>query len=118
LGEVTPDGVAGLRQAFLLAGARSLTMSMWEVPGEETTEEIRDFYERWLGEGGKGGRGMARYEAFHAAQMAALAQARESHGAGHPFYWAGVVFMGDPGDLPGTSHQLGLNSPQSVETEK
>jgi hypothetical protein len=31
LGEVTPDGVVGLRQAFLLAGARALTMSMLEV---------------------------------------------------------------------------------------
>src|SRR5262249_23745362 len=28
LGAVTPDGIAGLRQAFLAAGARSLTMSM------------------------------------------------------------------------------------------
>ena len=118
LGEVTPDGVAGLRQAFLLAGARSLTMSMWEVPGEETTEEIRDFYERWLGEGGKGGRGLARYAAFHASQMAALAQARESHGAGHPFYWAGVVFTGDPAAIAGTRYEAGLNSPQSGETEK
>ncbi len=99
LGEVTPEGVAGLREAFLLAGARSLTVSMWEVPGEETSEEIQDFYARWLGQG-KGGRGMKRYEAFHAAQLAALTRARESRGVGHPFYWAGVVFMGDPGDLP------------------
>lgn len=37
LGEVTPDGGAGLRQTLLLAGARSLTTSMWEVPVEETT---------------------------------------------------------------------------------
>ena len=99
LGEVTPDGVAGLRQAFLLAGARSMTMSMWEVPAQETAEEISDFYSRWLGEG-KGPRTETRYEAFHAAQLAALKRARENYGAGHPFYWAGVVYVGDPGDLP------------------
>ncbi len=95
LGEVTPDGVAGLRQAFLLAGARSLSMSMWEVPAEETTLEIGDFYDRWLG----GAKAETRYKAFRAAQLAALARARQQHAAAHPFYWAGVVYVGDPGDL-------------------
>ena len=96
LGEVTPDGVAGLREAFLLAGARSLTVSMWQVRGDETAAQIGDFYDRWLG----GSKPATRYEAFHAAQLAALARARRDHGSGHPFYWAGVVFVGDPGDLP------------------
>jgi tetratricopeptide (TPR) repeat protein len=99
LGEVTSDGVAGLRSAFLMAGARSLTMSMWEVPAVETTEQIADFYERWLG-GSAGTKAATRYEAFRAAQLGALAQARQRYGAGHPFYWAGVVYVGDPGDLP------------------
>ncbi len=100
LGEVTPDGVAGLSQGFLLAGARSLTMSMWEVPAEETTQQIGDFYHRWLGNEGKGTNPEHRYEAFHAAQVDALARARQDHGSGHPFYWAGMIFVGDPGDLP------------------
>ena len=99
LGEVTPDGVAGLRQAFLLAGARSLTVSMWEVPADETTAQVSDFYDRWLG----GTKHVARYEAFHAAQLAALARARQDHGSGHPFYWAGIVYVGDPGDLPAST---------------
>ena len=100
LGEVTPNGVAGLRQGFLLAGARSLTMSMWEVPAQDTTDEIRDFYQRWLGDPEKGRPPERRYEAFHAAQLAALEQARQTYGAAHPFYWAGTIFVGDPGDLP------------------
>ena len=100
LGEVTPDGVAGLRQGFLLAGARSLTMSMWEVPAQDTTDEIRDFYQRWLGDPGKGQSPEGRYEAFHAAQLAALERARQNYGAAHPFFWAGTIFVGDPGDLP------------------
>ncbi|MEM8739501.1 MAG: CHAT domain-containing tetratricopeptide repeat protein, partial [Planctomycetota bacterium] len=95
LGEVTSDGVVGLRQAFLMAGARSLTMSMWEVPATETTEQVGEFYRRWLG-----GEGLARYEAFHQTQRAALERARARYGAGHPFYWAGVVYVGDPGGLP------------------
>jgi CHAT domain-containing protein len=96
LGEVTPDGVAGLRQAFLLAGARSLTASMWEVPADETTAQMSDFYERWLGSE----HSRNRYQAFRAAQLAALARARDDRGTGHPFYWAGLVYVGDPGDLP------------------
>ena len=100
LGEVTPDGVAGLSQSFLLAGARSLTMSMWEVPADETTLQIGDFYHRWLGNAGKGRNPEHRYEAFRAAQVDALARARQDHGSGHPFYWAGIIFVGDPGDLP------------------
>jgi CHAT domain-containing protein len=97
LGEVTPDGVVGLRQSFLLAGARSLTMSMWEVPAEETGRQISNFYERWLGEG-KETRKMTRYQAFRSAQLAALARVRQ-RGGGHPFYWAGLIYVGDPGDL-------------------
>ena len=98
LGEVTSEGVVGLRQAFLLAGARSLTTSMWEIPAAETIQQIQDFYGRWLG--GKGTQGTARYKAFRAAQLEALKRARDTNGGGHPFYWAGVVFVGDPGDLP------------------
>jgi tetratricopeptide (TPR) repeat protein/CHAT domain-containing protein len=105
LGEVTPNGVAGLRQGFLLAGARSLTMSMWEVPAQDTTDEIRDFYQRWLGDPVKGQPPQRRYEAFHAAQLAALEHARQSYGAAHPFYWAGTIFVGDPGDLPSTQER-------------
>jgi CHAT domain-containing protein len=102
LGEVTPDGVVGLRRAFSLAGARSLTMSMWEVPADETASQIYDFYKNWLA-GTAQAQATSRYAAFHASQLAALARARENHGAGHPFYWAGVVFVGDPGDLPARS---------------
>jgi CHAT domain-containing protein/tetratricopeptide (TPR) repeat protein len=97
--EVTPEGLAGLRQAFLWAGARALTTSLWEVPVEETTSQLAEFYARWLDE--ENGRGSAgRYAAFRASQLAALAQARKAHGSGHPFFWAGTVFVGDPGDLP------------------
>jgi CHAT domain-containing protein len=95
LGAVTAEGVAGLRQGFLMAGARSLTMSMWEVPAEETTSQIGDFYQRWLGRN----KAVTRYGAFRGAQLAALAAARRELDSGHPFYWAATVYVGDPGDL-------------------
>ena len=98
LGTVTPEGVAGLRQAFFFAGARALTTSLWEVPVNETTQQIEDFYARWLGSS-EGQSGMTRYAAFRQTQLAALAQARKKYGAGHPFFWAGFIYLGDPGDL-------------------
>lgn len=104
LGQVTPDGVIGLRQAFLLAGARALTTSLWEVPVEETTQQVEAFYTHWLGDG-KRTKPKPRYAAFHETQLEALAHARQQYGVGHPFYWAGTIYLGDPGDLP-TQAQL------------
>ena len=100
LGEVSPVGVVGLRQAFLLAGARALTMSMWKVPAVETTTQMGDFYAKWLGGTAARRSTTTRYGAFRAAQLAALERARQMYGAAHPFYWAGTVYVGDPGDLP------------------
>jgi tetratricopeptide (TPR) repeat protein len=101
LGEITTDGVVGLRQAFLLAGCRALTMSMWSIPTDETVEQIGDFYSRWLAD--SRGATVSPYQAFRAAQLVALARARSTSKSGysaHPFFWAGMIYAGDPGDLP------------------
>ena len=112
LGEVTADGIVGLRHAFLLAGAHALTMSMWEVPTAETTEQIRDFYTAWL-DGPKKNqqKAISRYQAFRSSQLAALDRSRngnnkKTRGISHPFYWAGIVYVGNPGDLPPVSPSL------------
>jgi CHAT domain-containing protein/tetratricopeptide (TPR) repeat protein len=94
LGAVNADGVAGLRQAFMNAGARSITMSLFEILELESTKQMAQFYENWLGQK------MTRYKAFRAAQLQALESARKNEKTGHPFFWAGIVFAGDPGDLP------------------
>ncbi|MGH9832740.1 MAG: CHAT domain-containing protein [Blastocatellia bacterium] len=63
LGEVrTGEGVFGLRRAFVLAGAKTLVMSLWKVPDEQTRELMEDFYRRILA-------GEPRAEALRQAQL-------------------------------------------------
>ena len=56
LGEIhVGEGVFGLRRAFVLAGAKTLVMSLWKVPDQQTQELMVDFYGRILA-----GRGLRR----------------------------------------------------------
>jgi tetratricopeptide (TPR) repeat protein/CHAT domain-containing protein len=98
LGQVTADGVVGLRQAFRLAGARSIIVSLWQLPADETIAQVTNFYDLWLS-GTQGSTSAGRYGAFRAAELAALQNVRKERGSGHPIYWAGTIYLGDPGDL-------------------
>ena len=55
LGELTAaEGIAGLRSAFLLAGARAITMSLWNVPEDKTLRQMDDFYSEWMEKAARG----------------------------------------------------------------
>jgi CHAT domain-containing protein len=85
-------GVMGLRQAFTIAGASSVVTSMWEVPLDQTVDQLQSFMDAWLIHR------RARYQAFRESQLAALRAARINGLGGHPFWWGGFVYYGDPGD--------------------
>ncbi len=90
LGDVkVGDGVQGLQRAFLLAGARSLIMSLYSVPDKESHEMMRDFY-------GSLKAGESKSSALHKAQVKMIEQRRKQSGAAHPFFWASFVLLGDP----------------------
>lgn len=83
------EGVFGLRRAFQLAGAKTVIMSLWKVPDEETKELMVEFYKRL-----RAGEGKAR--ALQNAQLAMMRARKEKYGAAHPFYWGAFVCVGDP----------------------
>ena len=45
------EGVFGLRRAFMVAGARSLLMTLWPVSDETTAQIMKGFYEESLAKG-------------------------------------------------------------------
>jgi CHAT domain-containing protein len=87
LGQVQfSEGAFGLRRAFVLAGAKTLVMSLWKVPDDQTHELMADFYRRLLA-------GEGRAEALRQAQLALKAKCSD------PFYWGAFICQGDPSPL-------------------
>jgi CHAT domain-containing protein len=84
VGEVKKgEGVFGLKRAFILAGAKTLVMSLWKVPDEETKDLMIEFYKRMAD--GKG-----KSEALREAKL------KIKKNNPNPFYWGGFVAIGDP----------------------
>jgi tetratricopeptide (TPR) repeat protein len=87
LGEVrTGEGVFGLQRAFILAGVKTLVMSLWQVPDEATRELMTAFYTRLLA-------GAGRADALREAQQAVRKKYPDPH------YWGAFVCLGDPAPL-------------------
>jgi tetratricopeptide (TPR) repeat protein/CHAT domain-containing protein len=81
------EGVFGLRRAFVLAGARTLVMSLWKVPDQQTRELMEHFYHGILA-------GQPRADALRKAQLAMKATYQD------PYYWGAFICQGDPNPVP------------------
>jgi CHAT domain-containing protein len=83
--EIHGEGLVGIAQGFLYAGARALVVSLWSVPDRATAELMTQFYGHLL-DGG-----MRPADALRSAQRSIAAERRWRD----PYFWAGFLLLGD-----------------------
>ncbi|GHN00482.1 hypothetical protein WSM22_19710 [Cytophagales bacterium WSM2-2] len=82
LGDVRAgEGVYGLQRAFVVAGAKTLVMSLWKVDDAATQALMTNFYTN-LSKGG------SKLKAFKLAQQQLMLKYKE------PYYWGAFVMVG------------------------
>ena len=83
LGEVrNGEGVYGLQRSFLVAGARAVMMSLWQVDDAATQELMSRFYKRWMD-------GANKFQAFQETQKE-MKQKYEI-----PYFWGAFILIGN-----------------------
>ena len=74
------EGVYGLQRSFMIAGAKSIVLSLWKVDDLAAQKLMVYFYENWLG-------GVNKYAAFKQAQEQLRTEYPE------PYYWGAFVML-------------------------
>ena len=91
VGEVTGDGVFGLQRGFKKAGARTLVMSLWNVPDLLTCYFMKEFFARISVD--KDGHPTNKHAAFLQAQQAARTHWQEVDPLAASYDWAAFILL-------------------------
>lgn len=83
--EIRGEGLIGLVDGFLYAGARNLVVSLWQVPDRATAELMTRFYGYVLRDA------LRPAEALRQAQRSIASEQRWSD----PYFWGAFVVLGD-----------------------
>jgi CHAT domain-containing protein len=83
--DIRGEGLVGLVNGFLYAGARNLVVSLWQVPDRATAELMTRFYGYVLRDS------LRPAEALRRAQRSIAAEQRWSD----PYFWGAFVVLGD-----------------------
>lgn len=90
---VKGEGLVGLTQGFMYAGARSMVGSLWKVDDEATAELMGSFYGAMLKDG------LSPAAALRASKVAMWKQKRWQS----PYFWSAFVLQGEYKRLPGSN---------------
>jgi CHAT domain-containing protein len=85
--EISGEGLVGLMRGFLFAGAKRVTVSLWDVSDEATAELMKRMYRGLLT-----GRRLAPAAALREAQISMIRDQKWNA----PYYWAPFIMFGEP----------------------
>jgi CHAT domain-containing protein len=102
--EVAGEGIVGLSRAFMLAGAKSVVVSLWSVDSNSTAALMRQYYTNLqAGKTKEESLRLAKQElkagvySVHRGRGLQIVSAEEpiKLNAQHPFFWAPFILLGE-----------------------